>query len=324
MGGVDVREISGTESTEAARAPITAVVVTFNSAKVIPGLLDSLEQGFAGVEDWEIVIADNQSTDDSVAIARSHPARPRLLETGRNGGYSAAINAVADTVPAHRSILVLNPDIRLTRGSVVALRQGLADPRVGIAVPRIVDEDGHLALSLRRMPSVVTAWSEALLGGRISEHLGLSERIADPRVYRQGGSVEWATGAAFLITPEARARVGAWDESFFLYSEEVDYCARVRSAGLRIDYVPDSQMVHIGGDYAQRPWLSALLTLNRVRYYRRHHGTLNAALFQAAIVTGKMIRSPIGATHRAAFWAALRPSSYPDVPGPPAAPRRGR
>ncbi|WP_426232577.1 glycosyltransferase family 2 protein [Pararhizobium sp. DWP3-4] len=285
---------------------LSIVAVTYNSASVLPGLLDSLRAGLEGIEEYEVIVVDNDSYDDSIAIAHAHPIGARVIATGRNGGYSAGINTATATIEPLSDLLVLNPDIRLQPGSISRLYAGLSSSSVGVAVPQVRGEDGVIAKSIRREPSLATAWSEALLGGRLAARLGLGEMVASSALYQEGGPIEWATGAILLVTANARAVIGEWDDSFFLYSEEVDYLQRARAAGLDVLYVPSSQAIHIGGDYHSSDFLTALMTANRIKYYRRHHGALASALFRSGIVVGETMRLAIGTGRRATLSAALR------------------
>lgn len=293
-----------------ASSPLSLIIVTYNSASVLPGLLDSLADGLCGLSNVETIIVDNASQDGSADLAAGHSTRPKVIRMGRNAGYAAGINAATSSVEMDRHVLILNPDIRLRNGVAMRLLQRLQDTRVGVAVPRMLNEDGTIALSLRREPSIAAAWLEAFLG-RWASRTSLSEVIGDPRIYDQGGPVEWATGAALAISAHARAIIGDWDESFFLYSEEVDYLRRMREHSFSIVYAPEAEVMHIGGEYRENPMLSALLARNRIRYFRRYHGKTEAALFQLGIVTGAAMRSFLGPTHRAALWASLRPSRFP-------------
>jgi GT2 family glycosyltransferase len=272
---------------------------------VLPGLLDSLRAGLEGIEQYEVIVVDNDSDDHSVDLASAHPIGATVIATGRNGGYSAGINAATATIDSSADLLVLNPDIRLQPGSISRLYAGLSSSSVGVAVPQVRGEDGVIAKSIRREPSIATAWSDALLGGMLAARMGLGEMVDRSLLYRDGGRIEWATGAILLITANAREAVGDWDESFFLYSEEVDYLRRVRTAGLEILYVPEALAIHIGGDYQSSDFLTALMTANRIKYYRRHHGALASALFRSGIVVGEAMRLAIGLGHRAALSAAL-------------------
>ena len=287
------------------RRPLAVVIVTYNSAGSLPGLLDTLEAGLKGIAKSEIVVADNASSDQSVALALTHPAGVRVVQTGRNGGYAAGINAAVATIDRDADLLILNPDIRVSAGSIVHLVDQFRHPGVGIAVPRMVHEDGTLVFSLRREPSLLTAWADALLGARFAHRIDLGECICNDQRYAETGTVDWASGAALAVSGVARSRIGDWDESFFLYSEEVDYQRRARSAGFRIVFDPDACFVHIGGDYSRNARLYGILTTNRIRDYARHHGSLGTTVFRAAVLTGEVLRSLRGsAVHRSGVLAA--------------------
>lgn len=286
--------------------PLAVVVVTYNSADTLGGLLDTMAIGLEGIEQWEIVVADNASSDRSSELAEGHPIGARVVRTGRNGGYSAGINAAIATVRDDADVLILNSDIRLSRGSVRRLVEPFGSNTVAVAVPRILHEDGSLYLSLRREPSVITAWADALLGSKLGSGLDLGECVCAPRHYDAPGAVDWASGAALAVSAEARAAIGSWDESFFLYSEEVDYQRRARRAGFTIAYVPQAEIVHFGGDYNANPRLYSILTTNRILDYARHHGAVATALFRLAVLTGEALRSLGGSTvHQAGVKAAM-------------------
>jgi GT2 family glycosyltransferase len=289
---------------------LSIIIVTYNSAAVLPELLDSLPAGLKGIKQFQIIVVDNDSADGSVDIALAHPTRPRVIRTGRNAGYAAAINVGAAAAGSNADLLILNPDIRLLPGSVRLLIDRLTDSSVGVAVPRILAEDGTTRWSLRREPSVMRVWSAAILGGTLAGCIGNGEMIGDPAVYDRDGLVEWASGAILAVAARARAVVGDWDESFFLYMEEVDYLRRIRERGLSVAYVPQAQAVHLEGEYGENPRLSALLAANRIRYHRRHHGALSTALFRLGIIVGEGLRTFRGPPgHRAALRAALTSAS---------------
>src|SRR6267142_4750967 len=113
---------------------LSIVIVTYNSAAVLPGLLDSLPAGLEGVKQFQTIVVDNDSHDSSVDIALAHPIRPKVIRMGRNAGYAAAINAGAATVNPDADLLILNPDVRLNPGTVSLLVGRLTDPSVGVAV----------------------------------------------------------------------------------------------------------------------------------------------------------------------------------------------
>ena len=292
------------------KKPLSIITVTYNSADVLQGLLDSIPDGTSGLVGVEVVVVDNLSADNSADLAARHPTCPKVIKMNRNAGYAAGINAAVAAIDDGRHILILNPDIRLGPGAVSKLLERLENPHVGVAVPRMLNEDGSLALSLRREPSVAAAWFEAFLG-RWASQADVGEIVGNPDLYKHPRPVDWATGAALAISAQARRLVGQWDESFFLYSEEVDYLRRIRERGFSVTYAPEAQVMHIGGEYRKSPMLSALLTRNRIEYFKRHHGKAATLLFQLGIVTGAAFRSFLSPSHRSALRAALRPSRFP-------------
>jgi N-acetylglucosaminyl-diphospho-decaprenol L-rhamnosyltransferase len=302
---MQVREASHVAEPRA-ESELAIVIVTYNSAAVLPELLNSLPAGLEGIKQFQTIVVDNDSADGSVEIALAHPTRPRVIRTGRNAGYAAAINVGAAAAGPNADLLILNPDIRLKPGSVRLLVDRLKDSSVGVAVPRILAEDGTTRWSLRREPSLISSWTAAVLGGTLAARIGNGEMIGDPAAYDREGLVDWATGAILVVAARARAVVGDWDESFFLYMEEVDYLRRVREHGFSVAYVPQAQAVHLEGEYHQNPRLSALLTANRIRYHQRHHGPLSTALFRLSIIVGEGLRAFRGPPgHKAALLAAL-------------------
>ncbi|MGP3963298.1 glycosyltransferase family 2 protein [Nonomuraea sp. 3N208] len=292
---------------------VAIVIVTYNSAPVLGGCLASLAEGAGGVRLAAVVVADNASKDDSLRLAEQAADLPiRPVQVGRNAGYAAAINAGIAALDLHEldAIFVMNPDCRLHPGSLAVLSKALDRPGTGIAVPRLVSTEGVLHHSLRRAPAVRRALAEALIGGRLAGRVGtLGEMIVDPGRYERPGPADWATGAAMLISVAALTEVGAWDESFLLYSEETEYALRAADEGWTLWYEPAAVVEHIGGEAKISPMLAALLTVNRVRLFRRRRGKIATAGFYLAVLLGEAMRAAAGRrTARASVVALLRPS----------------
>lgn len=293
-------------------ARLAIVIVTYNSAEVLPDLLDSLPAGLAGVVDrCEIIVVDSKSSDRSADIAQAHQLGVRVIRRPVNGGYAAGINAAAATIADDADMLILNPDIRLLPGSVAKLVARVREESVGVAVPMILNDDGSLATSLRREPTLANTWWQAMLGPTLASRLKLGDMIADSGYYQEARNVEWATGAILLIAARARRTVGAWDETFFLYSEEVDFQRRVRLTGLEVAYVPEARVFHAGGDFKRSPDLTSVMTSNQIRYYARHHGALRTMLFRGALATFGLLRVWRSSAHRAVLRVALSPLRPP-------------
>ena len=290
---------------------IAIVIVTYNSAQVLDGCLRSLAS--QGVRLASVVVADNASTDQSVAIAEAAGDLPvRTVRLGHNAGYAAAINAGLAALDTRKltAVFLMNPDCRLRPHTLRLLARALRQPGRGIAVPRLVNPDGTLQPSLRRTPTVSRALAESLLGGRLAGRLGtLGEMITEPARYERPGPAVWATGAALLIAAEAVRDLGPWDESFLLYSEETEYALRAADRGWTLWYEPAAVVEHIGGDSGVDPKLAALLVVNRVTLFRRRHRGPLAGAYYLAVLVGELIRALAGRrTARAVAVALLRPS----------------
>jgi GT2 family glycosyltransferase len=300
---------------------VAVVVVTYNSAGPLPGLLETLPAGLAGLY-WRLTVVDNDSADASVELAEAGAPGCRIVPMGRNAGYAAAINAGLAAAGEFDAALVLNPDVRLQDGVVAKLFASLAAPaslaspagrrpdRVGIAVPRILDENGHLARSLRREPTIARALGEALAGQRAGRLAAFGETVLDDDAYTRATRVDWATGAIMLMSAACLAECGPWNESFFLYSEETEFALRAADRGWATVLVPEAEVVHLGGESRVSPRLWSLLTVNRVRLYRMRHSAVAASGYWSAVALREALRAALGQERsRHALRALVRPST---------------
>jgi GT2 family glycosyltransferase len=297
---------------------IAVVVVTYFSERLLPDLIASLDTGLKGL-DWHLTVADNASGDATVATLRQLAPSARVIAMGRNAGYSAGINAAVAAADPFTAILVLNPDIRLAPDCGQALLHTLrGSSRTGIAVPRLERGDGSFIPVLRREPSVLRAYGDALLGARrAGRYPRLGELVLGDTAYAADTAADWAAGSAMLISKECWDACGPWDESFFLYSEETDFALRARDAGFPTRLAAQARAVHLEGDSKQSPFLWTMLTLNRARLFRRRHGRLAFRAYWSALVLRESSRALTGnkASWRAAR-ALLSPKTLKGRPGP--------
>ena len=292
------------------------IIVTYNSAEDLGRLLASLPAATGDLRTRTVVV-DNASSDDTWAEILAHDDVV-AVSAGDNLGYAGAINVGRKHVGPCDSLLVLNADLSLEPGSVVALFDALRQFDAGVAVPMILDEQDRLYPSLRREPTLIRALGDACLGSRIGPRPGWSSEMVDDRaVYSESHTVEWATGAALLISDRCNHDVGPWDDHrFFLYSEETDFFRRARLAGHRCVYVPKARVHHRLGGSGRSPQLTALLAVNRVRYYEKYHRRPFTSLFRAVVALGEMLRVS-HPWHRLAFRTVLIRASWAELPGEP-------
>jgi GT2 family glycosyltransferase len=302
---------------DVARETVAVVVVTYNSERLLPDLIASLAPGLEGV-DWHLTVADNDSGDDSVgALGRLAP-EATVVEMGRNAGYAAGINAAVAAAKPFDAVLVLNPDIRLAPGCVPELLSVLRRRRAGIAVPRIVRANGDFSPSLRREPTILRAFGDAVFGAnRMGRFPAFGEVITDRSHYTDEVRADWAEGSIMLIDRACWDACGGWDETFFLYSEETEYALRARDHGFTMVFAPRADARHLEGDSATNPPLWALLTLNRVRLYRRRHSLAGTVVYWALVLLREASRAALGnRCSRLAARALLSARRLRERPGP--------
>lgn len=274
-------------------APVTnvaVIVVTWNSAAVVGDLIMSVRASEVNGS-VRLIVVDNASKDGSVALVRRLMPEAGVVQMGRNAGYAAGANAGMATAGDCDAYLLVNPDVRLAPGAIQAMVDEMHASGAGIVVPKLTDQFGVLRSSLRREPTVIRAWGEALLGGHRAGRIPvLGELEERAERYDRPLWADWATGAALLISRRCWMRVGPWDETYFLYSEETDFALRARDAGFDLRYTPAAVAVHFEGDSHESAALFSLLSRNRVKLYRSRHGVVRSVLFWAGALLGELLR----------------------------------
>lgn len=288
------------------------IVVSYRSAADVAALLTTVPEA-VGELTWHAIVVNNDQTEDLGPAVTPHQTA-EVIEAGANLGYAGGINRGLASAPQSRWTVFLNPDLRLSPGVIMTMVATAGDHSA--VVPVILSEHGVVQWSLRREPSVTGALGEALLGNRWTQRPAVfTEMIRTPTSYRRPGPVDWATGAVLLVPTTAVERVGNWDAGrFFLYSEETDYCRRLRMAGVPVRFQPNAVVMHRGGGSGTSDSLHALQEVNKVRYFRKWHGQLETFGFAAVVVLHNLLR--IHRPHsRAALKAMLSRTVRATLPG---------
>jgi N-acetylglucosaminyl-diphospho-decaprenol L-rhamnosyltransferase len=212
----------------------------------------------------EVLVIDNASNDGSVGAARRHPATTEVIALERRRGKGENDSDLLQRARG-RLCLLLNEDSELLPGATATLRAALdADPDAGAAGARLLRPDGVQQASAWRFPTPRTALVGALF---------LHRRYT---VQSRGDSVrevDWAQSAALMVRRDAAEQIGWFDPAFFVYSDEVDFCKRLRDAGWSTLYVPQAAAIHHEQlSTAAVPERRIVeLSRNRDRYMRKHH-----------------------------------------------------
>jgi GT2 family glycosyltransferase len=237
--------------------------------------LDAVARERAAVPfETEVLVLDNASQDGSAEAARAHPAVTEVLALPERRGKGENDSALLQRARG-RFCLLLNEDSELLPAATAALRETLDErPRAAAAGGVLLRPDGSPQPSAWRFPGPGTALAQALF---VHGRLVVQSRGEDVR------EVDWAQSAALLVRREAAADVGWLDPAFFVYSDEVDFCRRLRDAGWSVLYVPQARAIHheqlsTGGVPERR---IVELARNRDRYMRKHHSPAAALAVRA-------------------------------------------
>ena len=249
---------------------LSIVIVNFNGGIHLEDTLESIAVHPPSVP-CEVVVVDNASTDDSLAAARRRPGIG-VMALPRNSGFSAA-NNVGIGVTTGRLVLLLNNDTLVGEGALDALVSKLdADPRAGAAGPRLVDGDGRAELSFGPMISPLGELRQKVM---VSLHQRGVREIGRrvEAMTRREQYVDWVSGACLLVRRDVAEAVGRLDERFFLYTEDVDFCASIRARGWRVLFTPAAEIVHLRG--RSRATVSHAATeayrRSHLAFYAKHH-----------------------------------------------------
>jgi N-acetylglucosaminyl-diphospho-decaprenol L-rhamnosyltransferase len=224
----------------AREAGVAVVVVSFN-------VREHLESCLASLADAEqVVVVDNNSSDGSPAMVRERFPEVELVAFEDNRGFAAAVNA--GVARAHSDyILLLNPDAVLPSGGLEAMCGALAARPSAWAVGfRQVDAVGRFQLAVGPPPSLPLELVRRMVQRSLDGGNEILSALVD-RMLSRSISVPWVAGSCLLVTRDAFERVGGFDERFFLYFEDIDFCLRLRRAGGTVWYDPSVTVVHHRG-----------------------------------------------------------------------------
>jgi N-acetylglucosaminyl-diphospho-decaprenol L-rhamnosyltransferase len=272
---------------------LRVVAVTFSPGDALEQFLDTLH--VATDLPVDVVLADNGSTDGIPERAAATRSDVRLLRTGGNIGYGAAVNAALADRRAGWA-LVANPDVRFEPGAVDELLAVAGRwPRAAVVGPAILSPDGELYPSARDLPALSTGAGHALLGWVWPANPWTARYRREQETPRER-TAGWLSGSCFLVDLQAFHSVGGFDPGYFMYFEDVDLGARLGRAGWLSVYAPSSVVIHEGGHATRRDphrmarvhHTSALRYLAG-QYPRRRHVVLRGAL--RAGLGGRMLVS---------------------------------
>ena len=227
---------------------VSVCIVTLNASKYLHHCLTLLEKS-QGTEVEQIIVVDNRSNDNTVKMIHEKHSSVTLIQNNRNEGYTIPMNRAMKEADGEY-LLILNPDAFVKPKAVAALANFLdLHPEVGIAGPKVLNVDGTFQKSCRR--GVARPWNV------ISYFTGLAARFPDNSKYTGYhlshldenilNEVDGVSGSCMMIRRNLIDKIDCFDERFFAYQEDSDYCFRAKAAGWKIYYVPEAEVIHDSG-----------------------------------------------------------------------------
>jgi GT2 family glycosyltransferase len=286
------------------RPDVSGLVVTWNSAEVLPEMLTTLKRASAGLE-VELVHVDNASADQSASLSGE-------LWTGRlvhrvnaqNLGFAPALKQAAE-MASGEFLLMLNPDAQLEGDALPTLVGRLrADPSIGAVGPVLKSSEGEVQrFCARRIPGLLEAFIEVLGIHRLVRGTVLDPYTFSRASYAIERDVPCLSGAAMLIRSTALEAAGGIDDRFFMYFEDLDVCERIRRSGFRVRYCPSAVVTHIGAASSPRDpsleiWLAVQNTAAINFFYRLHRGPITALAHRALVLIEGATRALVHALTR--------------------------
>jgi N-acetylglucosaminyl-diphospho-decaprenol L-rhamnosyltransferase len=297
---------------EASSSDLSIIIVSWNVRDLLRACLTSLTNderratkdateasSFVLRPSSEIIVVDNASSDDSAAMVAAEFPAVRLIANTENIGFTRGNNQGL-AVARGRYVFYLNPDTEVV-GDALAVMVAYLDAHleVGALGPQLRYPDGSLQSSRRRFPTFVTAFFEstplawhwpanpwARRYRMEDQGTGISDQGSGITPAQIGQDVDWVVGAALMVRREVLVQIGGFDEGYFMYSEELDLCRRIREAGRRIVYLPTAQIIHHEGKSSEQVVAARHIRFqtSKVRYFRKFHGPFQAEALRVFIL----------------------------------------
>ncbi len=285
---------------------LSIIIVNYNTRALLQDCLQSLMNTEG--RDCEVIVVDNASVDGSVEMVESTFPGVVVVRNQDNAGFAKANNQ-GITLAKGKYLLLLNSDTVVRNGALGVMADFLnLNPTVGAVTCKLLNTDGTIQASISNRPGPVLLFfrllgvSRLISGDRARRWLSrtfgffLGKTIRSYLTpYAANGSsmeIENISGACMMLRGEAIEQVGLLDESFFMYFEDMDYCVRLQDAGWKMYYLPQGEIVHLGGgssggrmrNYSVHSYRALFL------FYRKHFSRAMVVAVRSMVVTSSSIR----------------------------------
>ncbi len=271
---------------------VSILIVSWNVRELLCACLDSIltapvtltpQQGLPHVE---IIVVDSASSDDTVAYLTTHYPQVKVLAQRENVGFTRG-NNIALAKARGRHLLLLNPDTLVLGDAIGTMMRYLDDhPQVGIVGPHTLNSDGSTQSTRRHFPNKRIAFFESTSWQAFAPRAWLADYYVSSAPDTATLAVDWVQGSCLMARREVYEQIGALDEGYVMFFEEMDWCKRAKAAGWQVHYLGNAQIIHHGGQSSVQIGAQKHIHFqqSKLRYFRKHHGAAFAAVLRAFLL----------------------------------------
>lgn len=264
---------------------LSIIIVSWNVCHLLRACLHSIQVGKGDLR-LDVIVVDSHSKDGSPDMVLQEFPWVHLIRCSENVGFPKG-NNIGILHATGQYVMLLNPDTEVIGNALSQMVAYLEqNPDVGVVSPQLLNSDGSVQSSRRRFPTLATGifestWLQPYAPPTLLEHyyaLDLPDHgVAD---------VDWVVGAAMVVRQEVIGQVGDMDEIYFMYSEELDWCKRIKMAGWRVVYLPMAQVIHHSGKSSEQVVTARHIYFQqaKLRYFRKYHGKVPALLLRLLLL----------------------------------------
>jgi N-acetylglucosaminyl-diphospho-decaprenol L-rhamnosyltransferase len=270
---------------------LSVIIVSWNTRDLLADCLHSINAG-RGALAVEVIVVDGGSSDGSPEMIAENFPWVQLEARPENVGFPKG-NNIGLAKAGGRLLLLLNPDTVIIGEALATMAHYLgANPEVGIVGPKLLNPDGSIQSSRRRFPTFATGlfestWFQPFAPRSLMEGYYAAD-LPDDVI----SDVDWLVGACLMTRRDVLESIGPLDEAYFMYSEELDWCRRVKEAGWRVVFLPEAQIVHHVGKSSDQAVTERHINYQRakLRYFRKFHGRVPAAILRINLLFNYLVQ----------------------------------
>ncbi|MEA2012277.1 MAG: glycosyltransferase [Verrucomicrobiota bacterium] len=246
---------------------VDIVIINYNTPELVENAIRSIRDN--STIDTIITVVDNGSTDNSCEYIRNHCKDVSLIEMGYNSGFATAVNAGVNQVNSD-IVFIMNSDIELKNNVItIVIDKLLSDIDAVLACPKLLNEDGSLQAAVVPTPNLFTELTNRSLARK---------RLNTDMI--QTSSVDSVVGPCMAVKTKEFHKLNGFDEDFFFFFEETDFCKRIKDSNKKILFVPEAKLVHFQGKSADKTPAAARIQFNlsRYHYFMKHFGIMQSLI----------------------------------------------